>query len=243
LYQRLRLLEGKYEQEGVPVVNTIDSLSNSIKSRALEIIGRTGVRTARAVQVDEAWSYDAIVSRVGSPFIIRNDQGHGGYASLIGSYEEFRGIAWGRLSHPLALEFIDTRSEDGLYRKYRYILMGDAGLFRHLLITTSWCAHARDRVRGDAYIKEEMDVMDQACPYHDKLNTARKALGMDYVAFDYSVDRQGGLVVWEPNPFPTLWSRHSARDSYAGYQKAHVGRVCTHLLGYYLNQAGIPVDT
>ena len=241
LFLQIKELEKQYERIGVPIINPVEVLSNSIKSRALEAIRITGVRTAHVVQIDKASTFETIVADVGLPFIVRNDQGHGGYVRLVQNPEDFQVLEWERLPHPIALEFIDTRSEDGLFRKYRYLLTGDTGISRHLVISKSWCVHAKERVRNEQYIEEELKFLNSENPYHDKLNKARQALGMDYVAFDYSIDEYGNLIIWEPNPFPSLWASFNARDSYFTYQKEYINKVYSHILRYYLERASIPM--
>jgi glutathione synthase/RimK-type ligase-like ATP-grasp enzyme len=241
LFLQIKELERQYEKIGVPIINPVEVLSNSIKSRALEAIARTGLRTARVVQIDQGSIFEMIAANVGLPFIVRNDQGHGGYVRLVQNPEDFQVLAWDRLPHPIALEFIDTRSEDGLFRKYRYLLTGDTGISRHIVISKSWCVHAQGRVHHKQYIEEELKFVNSENPYHDQLNKARQALGIDYVAFDYSLDQQGNLIVWEPNPFPTLWAPFNARDSYFTYQKECIDKVYSHILRYYLERASIPM--
>lgn len=105
------------------------------------------------------------------------------------------------------------------------------------MIAEHWCVHAENRVRGPQYIAEEQTFLNAPCPFHDELDSARRALGLDYVAFDYSLDRQGSLVIWEPNPFPALWVDFNNLDPYFGYQHAWMERVFMRVLGYYFERA------
>jgi hypothetical protein len=152
---------------------------------------------------------------------------------------DFKLVDWSQLPHPVAVEYIDTRSADGLYRKYRYLVTGSTGIRRHAIIARSWCVHAEDRLREQKYRDEEMAFLQDAEPYHKQLMAGAAALGLDYVAFDYSFDLEGRLVVREPNPFADLWAWFNAWDSYFDYQRLHVDSVFEHILSYYLQRANL----
>ena len=237
LFEQVSSVEAAYARAGVPVVNPVRVLSNCIKSVALEKIREAGVRTARSVRLEPDARFGSVADALGVPFIVRNDRGHGGHVRLVRNAREFRTVEWDLLPHPLALEFVDTRGPDGLYRKYRYVFAGDAGVPRHVVITNSWFAHAGDRIRRQESLDEELAYVNRPDPFHDALDAARKALELDFVAFDYGVDQEGRLVVWEPNPFPMLWSRFNARDPYFKYQRPQVDRVFELQLRFYLETA------
>jgi hypothetical protein len=72
---------------------------------------------------------------------------------------------------------------------------------------------------------------------HERLNRAREALGFNTVAFDYSYDRTGNLVVWEPNPYPVLWNLPYNTRPECDYQRPVIHRLYRELLTFYLKQA------
>ena len=45
------------------------------------------------------------------------------------------------------IEFVDFRSGDGLYRKYRLWSFGGRTIFRHLVVTDNWNVHVSERLR------------------------------------------------------------------------------------------------
>ena len=156
---------------------------------------------------------------------------------LINGRSDLERVAWNALPHPCAIEYIDTRCRDGHYRKYRYLVTGKTGIARHLVVADRWCVHARDRIRGDEQISEELAFTNSSNPFHDQLVAAREALELDFVAFDYSVDANGNLVVWEPNPYPCLWSSLNERDPYYEYQHRCIANVFEHVLSFCLERA------
>ena len=238
LFERITALEETYKRNGVPVINPVQSLSNGIKSRALLKIHKAGTRTARCIKIRRTTPFKKISDSLGLPFVVRNDLGHGGYMELVQTADDFLKLSWDQLSHPLAMEFIDTRCKDGHYRKYRYLLTGDRGITRHLVISDSWNVHMKNRLKGPQYIREELDCMQSENPFHDTLNELRKVLELDYVAFDYSVDNDGHLVVWEPNPHPSIWVPANSHPYY-NYQKAHRDRIFIQILVFYLTMASL----
>ncbi|HET8553175.1 MAG TPA: hypothetical protein VFM97_11975 [Gammaproteobacteria bacterium] len=243
LYRRLQALEARYERAGVPIINPVRHLSNAIKSRALATLRHAGFTAARALPLSGHSTFDEITAAVGLPFIVRNDHGSHGYVQLVHTPGDFQQVDWSRLPHPVALEYIDTRSADGLFRKYRYLVTGDSGINRHLIIARPWCVHAGDRVRERAYVDEEVAFLNEPNPHREALVRAARALKLDFVAFDYSVTRSGKLVIWEPNPFPGLWSNANHTDRYFDYQRAWIDKVFRHVLRFYLRRANLDAAT
>lgn len=239
LYRRFRAVERRYEQAGVPIVNPVSRLSNAIKSNALAMLREAGFTAARSCTLSANCSFDALVAAVGLPFIVRNDHGSHGYVRLVRTREDFRRVDWSQLPHAVALEYLDTRSADGLYRKYRYLVTGDTGINRHLVIARDWCVHADDRLRRQAFVDEELAFVNAPNPFHQDLVRAARTLELDLVAFDYSVDRSGRLVIWEPNPYPGMWPKAYDDDRYYDYQRACVERVFAHMLSFYLRRASL----
>lgn len=237
LFEKASVLEAAYGARGIPVVNPVAVLSNAIKSRALPLMRQGGANTARTALVSAALSFDAIADAVGAPFILRNDQGHGGYIRLIHEPAELHEVRWDLLPNPLAVEFIDTRGPDGLYRKYRLLFTGGTSIARHLIITPSWSAHADDRLQGGAYLEEEMAFLTSPSPHHALLDNVRQALGLDYVAFDFSITPDGEPVVWEPNPYPVLWGRANEVNPEYNYQRPQMDAIFSNVLRFYLERA------
>jgi hypothetical protein len=59
-------------------------------------------------------------------------------------------------------------------------------------------------VLNEQTIREETRYADTPEPHHKVLQRVRRGLGLDFLAFDYSLDQQGQLVVWEINVLPGL---------------------------------------
>lgn len=213
----------------------------SLKSRALPLIGGTGLRTARALAFDRLDALPQHPQCPPLPLLIRDDVRHGSPLQLLERWDDLDRISLAGIQHPLALEFIDTRGADGLYRKYRAFVFGEHCLPRHLVIGRSPFLHVEDRVHTPAARAEELRYLyGPEPPQAAQFDAARRALGLDFVAFDYAVDRQGRTVVFEPNPLPLLWSCGNQQRRYRDYyQLPALERLYLHLLHWLLDRAGL----
>jgi len=236
-YDRALKLEAECRERQIPIINPVQILSNSLKSKALEIIRQTGIRTAKIVPIPDPTKFDPDKHALSLPFFIREDTNVPGEVHFVGSRKDLKEVPWSKFKRPAALEFINVQSPDGYYRKFRYVMMGDSGVPRHLVISRNWFVKAPDRIHTIDNRREELDYLQSPQdPNHERLNQARKALGFDYVAFDYSYDQNGTLVVWEPNPFPYLWVP-SGEGPACDYQQPTMHRLYKTLLLFYLKSA------
>ncbi len=230
-------LERRCEARGIGVVNPVANLSRAIKSTAAELIRQTGVRTPRMHRIADAGAFRRDHGGLALPFFIREDQRHGGPVILVTTADDLRAVSLSRFEHPVAVEFIDVRSGDGLYRKWRYVAVGDRGCNRHMVASERWIVHAGDRVLTPAILDEERAYVTSDDPNQDALQRARRALGLDVVAFDYSYDHDGRLVIWEPNPFPVLVARYNRDRADLQYQVPTIERLYRLLLDDLLERA------
>lgn len=242
VYRHASDVERAAAAHGVPVVSPVGTLSAAIKSTALPIIGSVGARTATVAPLAAAMALRAPPAGLSFPFLLREDRDHSGEIVRIDDGAALAGTPLARFAHPLAMEYVDVRSPDGLYRKYRYVLVGATGVPRHLIVSEHWLVRARDRVRRPAVLREEIAYLDARDPNHDLLRRAQQALGLEVVAFDYSYDRQGRLVVWEPNPFANLWQDFN-RDPYYVYQEPYLARIYDVMLRHYLRRSTLDAAT
>lgn len=238
VYQHVKQIEMQCQKYSIPVANPVDTLSNSIKSVATRIINNVGIRTPRMVPITEIESFKQTQGGLSTPFFIREDKRHGGQIFMIHDPQDLQGVPFSEFAAPVAVEFIDVQDKDGFYRKYRYIAIGDDGIPRHMITSASWEVRAEMRIINKVTVAEELAYLSGEDPNHHVLQRARKALGFDFVAFDYSYDTQGCLVVWEPNPFPILWTAASEQENMR-HVLPTMDRLYTKLLDYYLRRANL----
>jgi hypothetical protein len=173
------------------------------------------------------------------PVIAREDRRHGGPMRLCHDEQELANVRWDELHEPVVVEYRDVKSQDGRYRKWRYFVAGEDGAPRHLVISRRWVVKAQRRVADAAAIDEELAYTSRReDPHRAILVRGAQALGLDVVAFDYGLTQSGELVVFEPNPFATLWAPFNV-DSRYDYQRPCVERLYATLCAWWLERSGL----
>ncbi len=104
------------------------------------------------------------------------------------------------------IEYIDYRSLDGHFRKYRFIFVDGAILPYHLAIADGWKVHhdSTDMVdhtwmqrEEEAFLSEPTTVFN--ADHYRVLREIRQRIGLDYFGIDCGLDASGNLVVFEVN--------------------------------------------
>lgn len=239
VYEQAKQIEFKCQEYNIPIINPVDKLSNSIKSIAAKTIRSVGIRTAKTIPITDLEQFKKTLGGLSTPFFIREDYVHGSKTFFIHHPNDLHNIPFETFINPIAVEFIDTKSLDGLYRKYRYFAMGDEGIPGSLMVSTSWeVRDNKNRITNESIIAEEITYFSGNDPNHHILQKARKALEFDFMAFDYSYDSEGRLIVWEPNPFAVIWGSTDGHPS-KKYQLPSKDRIYTGLLHFYLQRANL----
>ncbi len=237
VYAQLVTLEAECARCGIPVVHPAAVLSNSKRDVLCDRLRQAGLRTPRIVVVDDA--FPAHRGTLGLPMLVRQRWGHGGDMRRLDTETSFD-IWWAEArADPqswVAGEYLDVRSGDGWYRKYRYFMAGSRGSARHLIVSPNWEVRPADRVRTPATREEEIAYVTTACPHHALFDAARRALEFEIAAFDYSYDANGGLVVWEVNPYPDL---STPPGEVGEYLTPTVERSYGVLADFYAERAGL----
>jgi hypothetical protein len=100
--------------------------------------------------------------------------------------------------------FIDYRSEDGLFRKYRLALIDGEAYACHLAISSHWMIHYlnADMINNDQNRAEEANFMrdfesDFGARHQTALREIARRSGLDYLIMDCSETREGELLIFE----------------------------------------------
>jgi Flp pilus assembly protein TadD len=108
--------------------------------------------------------------------------------------------------HLLAIEWLDSAGSDGLFRKYRAMLIGGAVYPLHLAISRHWKVHyfSSDMAKSEAYRAEELRYLsDPEGVIGGRAMTALRrvgeALGLDYAGVDFALGDDGVVLVFEAN--------------------------------------------
>ena len=104
------------------------------------------------------------------------------------------------------IEYLDYRSADGHFRKYRFIFVGDEILPYHLAIGLDWKLHhdSTDMIDHGWMQREEEGFLNDPTafftPSHcQALHAIRQAVDLGYFGIDCGLDATGQLVVFEVN--------------------------------------------
>ncbi|NTV45652.1 MAG: hypothetical protein HGB11_03820 [Chlorobiales bacterium] len=142
------------------------------------------------------------------PVFLRGENDHYGSASaILHSYSEFesslrQAFNDGRkVDELLAVEYINTADEAGLFRKYSGFVLGDLIIPRHVAFSYDWMVKYPSVVTTEL-LKEEKAYLDQN-PHESVLRKIFKTAGIEYGRIDYSI-MDGALQVWEINTNPTV---------------------------------------
>lgn len=142
----------------------------------------------------------------GFPIIVRplgSHAGHGleklGEAAAVAGY-----IAGNPAERYFISRFVDYRSADGLYRKYRIALIQGRPFLCHMAISSQWMVHYLNAGMTESAEKraEEAAVMahfddDFALRHAEGFKSLHEAVGLDYFAVDCAESPDGNLLVFE----------------------------------------------
>ena len=104
------------------------------------------------------------------------------------------------------IEYVDYRSDDGLFRKYRIIFIDEEIFPYHLAIHDDWKVHHfRTDMANQKWMRmeEERYLQDMgsvfSAEHQNALRAVAKATGLDYGGIDCGLNRDGRIVVFEAN--------------------------------------------
>jgi hypothetical protein len=237
-YEQAVDLQAECDEREIPVLNRVDQLGNATKSRGAQLMSAVGVSTPRMAPIADRREFETSLLGLTLPLFIREDWGHSRQVFRVDRPADVPNIPWASFERPLAVEIVDVRDpRDGTYRKHRYVAAGDVGVSHHLQSSHEWITRGENRVMTSATRDEELRYITQRDPHHELLQSARRALGLDLVAFDYGYAPDGRMVVWEANPFPTivLGTRRLV------YRNPAIHRTLLAIVRMYLSAAGMPI--
>jgi len=106
-----------------------------------------------------------------------------------------------RLEDLLVVEYCDTRSDDGIYRKYSAFNIGGAIIPRHLIFSDEWVVKAPDLINTE-FLDEERIYLE-GNPHEEAVREVFAIAAIDYGRIDYGVI-DGKIQTWEINTNPVV---------------------------------------
>ena len=113
------------------------------------------------------------------------------------------------------IEYIDYRSADGYFRKYRFIFVNAEVLPYHLAIGNDWKVHHTNtdmvhhlwmQQEEQAFLSDPTTVFSAG--HYQVLQAIQSRVGLEYFGIDCGLDRSGNLVVFEVNASMLVHARN-----------------------------------
>lgn len=200
------------------VINRPEAVLRSTRDQvAKRLEGLEGLRVPKVLRLrnPKPGAASAAAARAGMhfPVIARMAGTHTG--KIIGLVDDAQGLdaACAGRGEFILIEFVDFRSDDGLYRKYRLWSFGPGTVFKHVIISDDWNVHHKDRNRVMSHrpglIEEEVRLFarpEGALPaiVHGVFEAIRSRIGLDFFGMDFGIDQQGQTVLFEANATMTF---------------------------------------
>ncbi len=186
------------------VANILSGIPGLIVPRVLRLRGGDSDAALKAV-TDAGLVFPLIVRRpathAGRTMVLVEDEGV--FRSAVASDVEY-----------FATEFVEYRSADGLYRKYRIWSFGGRAVFRHLATTNDWNVHVTP---GNEFMFDRRDLIEEEVRLMERPEGAfpdevlaivaaiGERLGLDYFGVDFGFHPDGRMVLFEANATMTFF--------------------------------------
>jgi hypothetical protein len=142
--------------------------------------------------------------------------------------------------------FVDYRSSDGYYRKYRTIVVDGVPYPYHLAISDRWMVHYTGSLMEHyAWMREEEErfLRDPASIFprwNETFGDIARALGLEYFGVDYALDADGSILIFECSGGMLVHCREDPATF--GYKYGYVPRIFDafdRLLRYGTSSTGV----
>ena len=199
-----------------PVLNAPDRIANLSRDRACGLLGDApGIAMPKSLRIPRGLlerigqggiALDAVLGDAHFPIIARPVGSHAGHG--LDKIERRDDIAQYLASNDNAefyiARFVDYRSTDGLFRKYRIILIDGQPYVSHMAISSHWMIHYLNAGMTESADKraEEARFMasfenDFAVRHAQAFRSISDRLGLDYVGIDCGESTDGRLLIFE----------------------------------------------
>jgi hypothetical protein len=142
----------------------------------------------------------------------------------------------------LAIEYIETRDNDGMHRKWRSYVVGEQIIPHTLTVASQWAANADSSVASAQFVAEKQAFWRNGDPQPELVIRAARALGSDVIALDYHRDASGRYTFFEGNrnfmmpgdpgtDVPKFLRGSGRTPASFEREKDHLGRVIARLVG------------
>ena len=209
--EALRLLLRVYHGRVINRPEAVLRTSRADVANALQgIAGLLVPRVLRFAGGDPDAAFEAVTGAgLTFPLIVRHPATHRGRTMVLVEDEARFRSAVAEDRDYFAIEFVDYRDADGLFRKYRIWSFGGRRLFRHLAVAAQWNVHIAD---GTAFMADRPDLIAEEVrlmerpegafpdPVQAIIAEIGERLGLDCFGVDFGFLPDGRMLLFEANP-------------------------------------------
>ncbi|MGY4235405.1 tetratricopeptide (TPR) repeat protein [Bradyrhizobium sp. USDA 4449] len=193
---------------GKPVVNDPAKIQNTTRdATALALADVAGCRVPRTIRVAAGKELAGGLELV-FPVLARQAGMHGG--DVFEKLDDAAVLTAFLAAHAdhdrYVIDYIDYRSADGFFRKYRFLFVGNEILPYHLAVGDHWKLHRDATEMGHhTWMQDEEEQFLRAPEqifgpsHYQALRVIRDCIGLDYFGIDCGLDTNDHLVVFEVN--------------------------------------------
>ncbi|MGA7803583.1 MAG: hypothetical protein WCB02_03035, partial [Bradyrhizobium sp.] len=196
-----------------PVVNDPDKIKRTTRDAVAALLpGIANCRIPQIVRLDAGADVSvaalAALLPFSCPLLARTAGTHGGddFEKIASLAELSDFLAQRNDSDNYVIEYVDTQSADGHFRKYRFIFVDGDVLPYHLAIGDDWKVHHVNTDMANQPWMQQEEAAFLSNPgaifnvaQSQALQTIRERIGLDYFGIDCALDASGDVVVFEVN--------------------------------------------
>ena len=236
-YQYAKKLEALCKTNNIHLINRPDPLCNTTKSIQLKLLHNAGFNVAQSFSLTSTNDLFHIPLEF-FPVFIRYDDGHdskglhvlGPFNSPLEAKEGLPNDFFKpkkHLKNYVAIQWINTCSSDGYFRKYRVYATPKHVLKGFLSTSSHWYIHWNNTLKTpNMFAEDAVYINSPVTEVEQRVFTdIIKLLNFDFGGIDYAYMPNGEIVIWEVNPHPSL----------GGTEEPIKSRVTNLLSSYYSN--------
>lgn len=197
------------------VLNRPERVAHTTRDAAYALLGKVpGICMAHTVRLSRERVLQAASGTVDLsnlldghyPFIIRPVGSHAGQGLVRVSdrHELAHYVESADVQEYYVAPFIDYSGTDGLFRKYRIVMIDGTPFLCHMGISSEWMVHYpyKEMIAHPERREEEARLMatfdsDFAVRHRDALRSIAELTGLDYIGFDCAETGDGRLLIFE----------------------------------------------
>jgi glutathione synthase/RimK-type ligase-like ATP-grasp enzyme len=226
----LKLIEQKVQHWARPVLNRPERIERlSRDSVCLMLQSLPGIEMPVTVQIanadlahlgNQTLPLTDVLAAATYPIIVRPVDSHAGHGlEKIDGPIQIAAYLQARPEHTFSISrFVDYRSPDGLYRKYRIVLVDGQAYAGHMAISEHWMIHYLNAHMSDSQQKRDEEAafmqqfdVDFGARHRPALQAIHQAAGLDYLVIDCAEMPDGRLLVFEIDSAAVIHAMDSAQ--------------------------------